>query len=149
MDQFQVSLTTIVAVYAALVATGGLIWQIYVWLQSRKPQVAVEVSLGLPASPEPEWWIMVKVINRGDYPVNVSSVGFDLQDGSGRSLVLMQQPPPANIPGHIAAHDQGFTYIPISSHNVELLDLYRPLIGWASLATGEQIKSTPKTLRSR
>jgi len=149
MDQFQVSLTTIVAVYAALVATGGLIWQIYIWLQSRKPQVAVEVSIGLPASPEPEWWIMVKVINRGDYTVNVNSVGFDLQDGSGRSLVLINQPPPATIPGTVAAHDQGFTYIPVSSPNVEILDLYRPLIGWANLATGEHIESTSKTLRSR
>ena len=91
---------------------------------------------------------MINVINRENHAVRISSVGFNLQDGSGRSLVLVSPPPAATLPGEVAAHDQGFTYLAESSPDIKNLGLNRPLVAWARLATGELHKSKPKTLRS-
>jgi hypothetical protein len=149
MEQPGESITVIIAIYGALVATVSIGWQVYTWHQSRKPQVIVEVSQGLPGIPNPEWWVMINVINRENHAVRISSLGFNLQDGSGRSMVLINPPPAATLPGEVAAHDQGFTYVAESSPDIKNLDLCRPLVAWARLATGELYKSKPKKLRSQ
>lgn len=138
-----------VAIYAAAVSTGSLGWQIWTRYQARRPQVEVEVSNALLTYPDRDgqWAARIDVRNRGDLPVRVTSVGFNMQDGSGQTVVPVRIPPGATLPGDIRPRDSGFTYLRVAE--LPPLDPFRPLVGWASLSTGERIHSKPVTLRVR
>jgi hypothetical protein len=138
-----------VAIYAAAVSTGSLGWQIWNARQARRPQVEVVLSNSLLnfVGPEPEWAVQVDVRNHGDQQVRVTSVGFNMQDGSGRTVTLTRIPPLATLPGEIAPRDSGFTYL--LEPEWTWLDPFRPLVAWVKLSTGQPIYSKPFTLRSR
>ena len=141
--------TDYIAIYAAVVATGGLGWEIRKARQARRPQVEVVVSFAVLGylRGEPTNSAHIEVRNRGDIPVRVTSVGFEVQDQSDRIAAIHWQQPGATLPGVIGPRDSGFTYL--LEHELGSLDLYRPLVAWASLSTGERIHSKPVTLLKR
>jgi len=138
-----------VAIYAAVVSTIALGWQIRKERRARRPQVEVKVSYALLGYPSrgPAEVAHIEARNRGDLPVRVNSAGFNLQDGSGNALAITRQPPGATLPGVIGPRDAGFTYL--LEDELGPLDLYRPLVGWVSLSTGERIHSKPHTMLRR
>jgi len=71
--------------------------------------------------------ISITVVNRSDFPVRISNVGVDTQDGSGRTLHLTTPMPGATIPGTIPPHDSAKAYIPKENVEREGIDLYRPV----------------------
>jgi hypothetical protein len=75
----------------------------------------------------------------------VTSAGFDLQDGSGDVLAMIQQKPGATIPGVVPPRDSGFTYR--FPHELGGLDPRRPLVAWVRLSTGERFEAKPVTFR--
>jgi len=94
--------------------------------------------------------VLLEVLNHSDHPIRVAGVGFDLQDGSGRTLQLAAIPPGATIPGEIAAHDSGQTWIIADSDVGEMpVDLFRPLVGWVRLSTNEKIRAKVRTLMTK
>jgi hypothetical protein len=102
-----------VAIYAAVVSTIALGWQIQKERRARRPQVEVQVSYALLGYPnrDPAEAVEITARNRGDLPVRVNSAGFDLQDRSGNALAITWQPPGATLPGAIGPRDSGFTYL--------------------------------------
>jgi hypothetical protein len=103
--------TAIVAVYAALVATGALAWQIYSWWHRRQSRVKVTASLGhVGHANGAVEAVIITAINRSEYPVNVQGLGFDMQDGSSRTLALFQPMPGSSLPGRIEANDSGWAW---------------------------------------
>jgi hypothetical protein len=144
-----VDATDIIAGYAAVVATVALGWEIWSARQARRPQVEVRLYNALLTfiGADPPWAAQIEVRNRGDLPVRVTSVGFNVQDGSGQTVVITQMQPGATLPGDIRPRDSGFTYLLIE--HMAPLDPTRPLVAWASLSTGERIYSRPVTLRAR
>jgi len=138
-----------VAIYAAVVSTIALGWQIQKERRARRPQVEVKVSYALLGYPSrgPAEVAHIEARNRGDLPVRVNSAGFNLQDGSGNALAITWQPPGATLPGVVGPRDAGFTYL--LEDELGPLDLYRPLVGWVSLSTGERIHSKPHTMLRR
>ncbi len=92
-----------VAIYAAVVSTIALGWQIRKERRARRPQVEVKVSYALLGYPSrgPAEVAHIEARNRGDLPVRVNSAGFNLQDGSGNALAITWQPPGATLPGVI------------------------------------------------
>jgi hypothetical protein len=138
-----------VAIYAALVSTVALGWQILKERRARRPQVKVQIRWALMTLPM-QGVVEVAHIearNRGDMPVRVTSAGFSLQDGSRNVLAIAHQPAGATLPGVIGPRDSGFTYLP--EGDLGPLDRFRPLVGWVSLSTGERIHSKPTTLMRR
>jgi hypothetical protein len=138
-----------VAIYAAIVSTVALGWQILKERRARRPQVQVTISYALLGYPdrEPAEAVEITARNRGDLPVRVTSAGFNLQDDSDRTMVIAGQPPGATLPGVVGPRDSGFTYL--FRGELGPLDVFRPLVGWVSLSTGERIHSRPRTLMRR
>jgi hypothetical protein len=136
-----------IAGYAAVVSTVAVGWQILKERRTRRPQVEVKVMNAMLTYParDPEWSAQIEARNRGDLPVRVTSAGFNLQDGSGATVAIIQQPPGANLPGVIGPRDSAMTYLLMDE--LGPLDPFRPLVGWVSLSTGERIHSKPATLR--
>lgn len=138
-----------VAIYAAVVSTIALGWQIQKERRARRPQVEVKVSYALLGYPSrgPAEVAHIEARNRGNLPVRVNSAGFNLQDGSGNALAITWQPPTRRC---LASSDRAMPASPTSSRTSRgPLDLYRPLVGWVSLSTGERIHSKPHTMLRR
>jgi hypothetical protein len=138
-----------VAIYAAVVSTVALGWQILKERRARRPQVEVKVSYALLGYPsrEPAEAAEIEARNRGDHPIRVTSAGFNLQDDSGRTVVITWQPPGATLPAVVGSRDSGMTYL--LREELGPLDVFRPLVGWVSLSTGERFHSRPRTLMRR
>ena len=92
--------------YAAVVATGALGWNVYAFWRARANLVDVIPTFGFrPMGKGNIEVIGVKVINRSDRPVRVTSVWLESQDHSGRDLFLNEKPEGADLPGWIAPND--------------------------------------------
>jgi hypothetical protein len=138
---------TAIAIYAAIVGSGSLGWQVFQWLHARRLRVEVHASIGLvgfgpgnvPAV------VSITVINSSDYPVRVANVGIDLQDGSERTMNLTTPMPGATVPGVIAPHDSGVGYA-LKDEVDEQVDVTKPVRVWARLSTGELIHSQARPL---
>lgn len=141
--------TPIIAGYAAIVATGGLAWQIYAWQHRRRAHVDVQVRYGIAAPvAEAVHMISIEARNRGEHVIRVNSVGLDLQDGSGNTYQRL----PVNfatLPGLIEPFDSATAFIPVAEAEQAGFDVFEPITGWVTLATGELIRSSPTRLRSR
>jgi hypothetical protein len=142
--------TTSLAIYAAVIATAGLVWRIYSWRRSHSTRIRVELTngflTGLPAVPHVA---LVTLKNQSAHSVRVTSGGFRLQDGSGRTAVVMPPPPGATLPGTVESRDAGTTWLDVDELERIQIDVYRPLVAWVTLATGETFRSKPKTLMKR
>jgi hypothetical protein len=137
-----------IAIYAAVVSTVALGWQIQKERRARRPQVEVRAYMGLlsfPTGMRPA--LQIEARNRSDHPTRVASAGFHVQDNSGDVLAIFSDQPGATIPGVIPARDSGFTYL--LPDQLGKLDPNRPVVAWVSLSTGERINAKPTMIRSK
>lgn len=144
------TVTTAIAIYAALVATGAAAWPVFQWHHARKSHVTVSVSYGMLAYPDAplEDAVIIRAISRTDRQVRVESAGLNAQDGSQRVAQSLHMQPGATIPGTIAPHDSGWTYI-LASELKREFDFHRPVVAWVALATGERVHSKPAVFLKR
>ena len=141
--------TAIVAIYAALVATGSLGWQVYFWWHRRQARVEVSAAVGIAATGLGTAEVVtVTAVNRSEFPVNVKSVGFDTQDGSGRTLALLHPNPGSTLPGRIEPQDSGMAVSPKNQLEDNGLDLTKPVTAWVRLSTDDLVRSKPPPLLS-
>ena len=144
----DVDSTAIVAIYAALVATAGLLWQIYAWWHRRRSHVTVEARAGMLV-PQGLEIITISVRNRSEHTVRVTSIDLELQDGSGRHMPVIHQLPGATLPGEIQPHDAGQAFVSLEEAKGIGVDLTEPLTVVVGLATGGFVKSKPERLLSK
>ena len=137
--------TAIIAIYAAAIATAGLLWQIYAWWHRTKSHVTVDARIGLTV-PQAVEIITITVKNRSEHPVRVEGAGIDLQDRSGAAIHLVQPVPGATLPGAIAPHDSGQTWMERDEAEQRGINVLAPVTVWVRLATGEVVKSKPSPL---
>jgi hypothetical protein len=106
MDDDQGMSIDPVAIYAAVVATGALGWQVYQWRSDRSGRLEVTVSAGADAT---RAYLIVTIYNSNGYPVRLDSVRFltTALDGSTPEGVdnLSFKPYLADIPDTVPAHD--------------------------------------------
>ena len=140
----------ITAIYAAVVATAALGWQVFQWRHRRKSHVSVDVKLAIfpMTAGGVRDGVTIDVTNRSERPIRVTSAGLFMQDGSRRTFVQPQQPPGAELPGIVESYDSKLTYFWREDLTAAGFDLTRPLQAWANLATGEQERSPKRTLLS-
>src|SRR4029453_12484585 len=101
-----------IAGYAAVVATAAFGWGVWKTIRARRPPAEAKRSNRPPPfPPDPPWAPMVNVLNHGSQPIRVNSAGFNFQDGSGQTVVIMQPPPRATIPGVVEPGDAGQTWL--------------------------------------
>jgi hypothetical protein len=138
-----------VAIYAAVVGTASLEWQIVRARRTDRPGITVTVAnamLGYAGAPV--WTVSVKAINLGERPAGVHGAGLDLQDGSGGTFVLGLPHELDSIPGTVQPRHDVNAFIPVDVLEQNGFDLRRPIVGFVNLATGDTIRSKPTTLRS-
>jgi hypothetical protein len=142
--------TPLIAGFAAVVATGGLAWQVYAWRHRRQVHVDIQVRYGIvvPLN-EAVHIISIEARNRGEHVVRVTSVGLDLQDGSGSTFQQLQRFNFATLPGTIEPFDSATAFIEVSEAEAAGIDVYEPITARVWLATGEVVKSPPTPIRSR
>jgi len=112
------STTTGIALYAALIATGGLAVQLIREWRTWSTRVQVEMRRMTLAAPgeanEPV--VIFTITNRSDHPVKITHLGTEPIRSGGKSL-FFPAPLPAGIPGPfpVPPHDSITLYQPDSS----------------------------------
>jgi len=142
--------TTVIALYAAIVATGGFCWQVYSYLRSEQARQAesatkidVDVRMGMAATEPPLEIITVKVINHSRHAVKLTGVSFWHQDKPGYELVSFAFAFSRGLPQTIEPHDAGEVMFNSSQlrSGEDSLDVYGPVIALAKLSTGDVFES--------
>lgn len=137
--------TILIAAYAAVVATVGVGWQIYSFRHARRNRATIQIrNAVIPLPPGSEWVLSITVMNGNDHAVRVNGYGLETNDGSGNDFVFFRNLPGSNLPGIIEAHDSGTALQNLDELTTRTeLDFTHPLVAFASLATGDRIRSTP------
>lgn len=139
---------TYVAIYAAVVATGALVWNVAQALRARKADVVVTIRMdfcdnGLDLGLRD--YFAITVVNCGQVPVALGSlVGVDDQSDPNRT------------PMSTTAHDLPSVLEPGAGATARLhlglieafADLAEPLSAWVELGSGERVRSKRVRVRS-
>lgn len=143
--------TLVVAIYASIVATAGVAWQIFQWRHARSHQVSVNVALAAFSlnNGRVEQGLTITAVNAGERPVRVTSAGLNTQDKSGRTFVVVSPPPGADLPCVVQPRDSSMTYLYRAKLESGGFDLFEPVTGWVVLATGDRVTSKPHICLSR
>ncbi len=138
--------TLAIAITGALTGLSSLGWQIYTSIDARKLKIEVEVgnSIIIPDT-EPLHVVGVTVINRNDHAIRVQSVGLNLQKGRAPGRLFFPPQSHANLPGEIAPHDSGFSYIEYR-HFEEEMDPNLPVVAVAVTSAHGAFESKPTHL---
>lgn len=141
--------TTAIAIYAAVLSTAGLAWQVFSWAHRRRSHVTVQARIAFVGYDALQV-ISIEATNTSDHPVRVTSAGLMLQDGSGRQFVILRQPDGATLPGVVQPHDSATTWIAQADAESEGgFDVFAPVTAWVNLATGQAVTSKPRPLMTR
>lgn len=160
-------LTLILAAYAALVSTGALAWQVYVWRDRRKTErraLEVEGELlitSLMSAGGTTDALKITVANRSASPVTVTAVGGQWGKDQAPWPITPTDPPDA-LPRLLPAGESMTVMYartmarPGGPDKIGRVprpdDPFKhssgsPVIFWAQIDTGERFRSTPKTFK--
>ena len=139
------TVAAVIAIYAAVVATGSLVWQIFTWRhkQRSRVEVSVRIAIAAPAPGVTQQAISITAANRSEHAVRVTSVGLDLNRDDGWQFHQAVPILGASLPGIVQPHDAGVGMIDRENAEEEGLDLFQPVVAWIRLSTGEICRSNP------
>lgn len=131
------------AAYATILGTGvaigaivvGGIWRYWTWRQEHGTLVTVTLKWGgLTFGPNVVEAVTVTVLNQSSHPVRVTGAGVEINDGSERTGNVTEVKPGAGIPGVVAPHDLGFTWIEIADLKQNGFDPFKPARAFVHVA---------------
>lgn len=108
--------TPLIAIYAALVSTAGVAWQIYSWRREHATRLVVETSWGFLTMNDgavSEQMTMITVYNRSAHEIGIVAGGFLLEQDRKTSLPIIHPPIGATIPGTIPGRSVGRAWLPV------------------------------------
>jgi hypothetical protein len=132
-------MTVAVSVYAALVGSAALAWQVVLWRRSRRTIVGVTLSVGWHFQPTKRASIQVRIVNHGDHPITVEQVSIEGVSGSQvPSIVAL-----GGWRGRVVSALDGFSDGALLSEAQAEIDWSQPVRARALLATGASFLSAP------
>lgn len=140
--------TLVIAIYGALLASLGFVWQVFTWWRSSGTRITVTVRGGIVGTPgvHADEVVLITAINDSGHEMRLDSAGVELQDGSGSKLFVTMPPNGATIPGLVAPHSSAKTWIEKADADRAGIDVFQPLRGFVYAANGKQYRSKPTTL---
>jgi hypothetical protein len=101
------------------------------------------LTFGPDNRPGDDEMVFIEVFNRSSGPITWTSAGFRLQDGTGWTMVLTDTAPEGRLPMTIAPGGSGRTWVEMGLVMHRGIDLQRPVVGFASLASGDEVDTPP------
>jgi hypothetical protein len=137
-----------IAVYAAIVATGGLAWQVWTWWIRKRLRCEVRVGLwNVLVAQGSQPGVGVEVVNQSERPVRVTHVAFRKQGGSPDEwLVPTTMWRPFQLPFNMDAHDSGSVMYDRERCEQGGMDWTLPVVVAVWLSTGERFESEARPL---
>lgn len=140
-----------VPLFAGLIGGAALAWKIYVWRHERRPHLSVSATNLLPVffgSGPGDWCFGIEALNEDVTPVEVRSVGFDMNDGTDRKIFQTMTPPGATLPGVVNGRTKATTWMTLDELERAGLDTHGSIVAWVRTAADEEIRSQPTILRT-
>jgi hypothetical protein len=141
-------MSTAVAIYAALVGSGALGWQVFQWRHARSVRVTVTRQLAVLITQPPTHVLTTEAVNRSEFPLRVRQIGMDWQDDSGDAYMVFLPVLGSKLPGTVEPHDAAEGFMPRVRLEADGVDFSKPVRVWIRLADGTLVKSNPATLAS-
>jgi len=135
----------VIAIYAAVVATGGFAWQVWTWWTKRR--LRCEVRTGLYAMLR--WQgdasgLLIELVNRSDLPVRVTHAALRMQGGGAEDwLVPRGMWRGFELPFKVDARDSGAVMFDRQGLDQQMT-WTEPVVAAVWLSTGERFESEPK-----
>jgi len=118
-------------------AVGG-VWRWWTWRREHGTNVKVKLTWGLALLGDHSIEsAIVTVFNQSAHPVRVTGAGVEVNDGSGRAGHVRVKPG-ADIPGVVAAHDQGSTWVELAELTREGFDVYSKARAFARIGENDR-----------
>ena len=136
----------VVGVYAAVVATASVGWQVMSHRKEESVRPELRVSYGIGVGMVPDL-VIIKTVNRSTkHSIRVTAAGIGVQDGRDGYLPVLYPLPGYELNVDIGPMDARETAMPVVALAEHGIDLRRPIVARAHLATGEWVYSKPTTL---
>jgi hypothetical protein len=138
----------VVAIYAAIVATGGLGWQAYTWRYVRRSRIEVSArkvppNVVLPASRP---CAHVTVVNQSEFALTWDAVWFDQDKARFVPDPAQDFPMGDNLPVRLEGRHSDFTVVDLSRAVQSGIDLTEPLVAVVGLSSRDEFRSKPFSL---
>jgi len=143
-------MTTALAIYAAVVATCAISWQVYTWRHGRQIHVVVTVSKAHPILSDGTVLSMVaiKAVSKTSHPLRATNSAIDAESLPRQTWWAVQPHPLSSIPGVIAPFDSGEAFFDAEKLAEQRIDLKKPIRGGIKLSTDDMIWSEPTVLET-
>lgn len=132
----------VAAAYAAVIASGALGWQVFIWRAGRRNRVTVDLKMGLVKVAENYYGPAITIVarNLGARPVRPVAAGLQVgMKGGGTKLIYASA---GNLlTRKVPANDSGYAQLPRKQLEDEDVDFDHAMVGWVDLPTGERVKS--------
>jgi hypothetical protein len=135
------------AAYATILSAGiligggvvGAVWRVWTWRREHGTNVKVQISMGWQLfGANAVDAVVVTVFNRSSHPVRVTGAGVEMNDGTGRAGHVPGMKLGADIPGIVAPHDQGTTWLETAELVHEGFDVYRKARAFARFGESDR-----------
>jgi hypothetical protein len=124
------------SIYAAIVGTAALAWQLLAWHRSHRTLAEVSLSVGWNHQPVRRASVHVRVVNRSDHQITIEQVSIDSTSLAGTpSMVVLGGWTGREIPTR-----NGFSHA--DSLSEDQLDWSLPVKARVLLASGDWFDST-------
>lgn len=136
--------TTIVAIYAAAVATIGVGWQMYSQMRSHRTRLELSIAGMFDGAPSSETHqVVVHVVNHSVHDVPMPAVNVE-QRATGLLWPIRDQDVLDELPEILGAR-AGVT-LRVRADRFERIDFAQPAVASAATATGERFRSRPTVI---
>jgi len=143
--------TTAIAIYAAIIATASVGWQVFVWTVQHRTRLTVylwgevEPVLGVDMSIIGENHVAkIKIRNRGGCELRVEAIGF-MQEHLSVLTDVQWRAPESSPPGIIPPRDNRECTVLLEDLEMIGINFAEPAAAWVELASGREFRSTPVT----
>lgn len=130
-------MTLALAIYGSVLATSGIIWQVYTWWHGRRLHMRVSVRIASTYDAAGQWkdWIVITATSRTNYPVRTTNAGIQSKSVPGKMAWCVNPHPLSTIPGVIPPHDSAQAFLELPSPAKDGFDFRQPVRACVSLST--------------
>src|ERR1039457_3649940 len=136
-------MTTALAIYAAVVASGGFGWQIYTWRHGRQAHLTVTIKRAYPifADGTMPSMVSVKAVSHTGHELRATNAAIQADSLEGQTWWAVAKHDLSSIPGPIPAFDAAEAFFDADKLTEQGVDFKQPVRGGVKLSNDDIVWS--------
>lgn len=136
-------MTTVLAIYAAVVASGGFGWQIYTWRHGRQAHVTVTIKRAYPILTDGtiRSMVSVKAVSHTGHELRATNAAIQAESLKGQTWWAVTKNDLSSIPGPIPAFDAAEAFFDAEKLTEQGVDFKQAVRGGVKLSNDDIVWS--------